>query len=98
MGGWQPYRRIAVHGRYEEGTVNPKGLDCDRTLEAAETSCPAPKRPPLGTTPQGQKTQLTVPFIDAETKPAQRRPWVSAQKSGGRLATREPGRRDPTAA
>lgn len=64
MGGWQPYRRIAVHGRYEEGTVNPKGLDCDRTLEAAETSCPAPKRPPLGATPQGQKTQLTVPFID----------------------------------
>ena len=57
MGGWQPYRPSAVHGRYEEGTVSPKALDRDITPEAAETSCPAPKRPPLGATPQGQKTQ-----------------------------------------
>ena len=36
MGGWQPHRPTAVHGRYEESTVSPKALDRDRTPEAAD--------------------------------------------------------------
>lgn len=55
MGGWQPHRPTAEHRRYEESTVSPKALDRDRTPEAAETSSPAPKRPPLGAIPRGQK-------------------------------------------
>lgn len=63
----------SVHGRYEEGTVSPKALDRDKTPEAADFLSSPQETASWGYT-SGAKNTVTVPFIDAKTKPAQRGP------------------------